>query len=1470
MSGRATSLAVNPQNEQDVWLGTAGGGVWHTTDGGVTWTPMSDNEASLAIGAISVAGCQSNGCSFVYAGTGENAIRRDTYYGKGLLVGTVGDGGVRWTLRNGQPAFDFSYGSINNVVLDRSTGPGATQVLYITFSSGVTASASESTVTYPTGNPTVYFPGIPARAYGIYKSTDNGASWNLLTVAGAAGAKPTDLEIDRTNSNVLYAGFNGRGIFKSTQGGTPGGGGPSWCPMNSGIPRPLGCPSSTGLPNPATEPFDHVEIDIDRSNPLHLYALFGLCSDQLLADCQPAVYESTDGGVTWFNRYSGNTSPFHGDDAPPCPGGYSRYTHGLTVHPTDPATLFLTGNHLCKSIDHGISWADADANVVSDPMVLRKGTHLDHHEVVFHETDTSRAYEVNDGGITVSTDGGTTWRPRNDDLPTIEFQTIDISPRTARVIGGSQDNGGMMWTGSRAWSPLPCCGDAGFTVMSLYNELKMYETTNTGPASTSIVVPIRSTDGGNSFNTDTNTYNIGLPDTDPRSFYPPLVQLPITGTLLYFGTNLLYRSNDEANTWTPVSPVLSSDPEPEVNGGVDVISAIAVSASNPNRIYIGYYSGKVFVTSAPCTSASCWPLRAHGLPGAPISWIAVDPNVPDTAYATVSGFGWGSHVYVTTDGGLDWNRTGSLAELNGVPANTIAIEPDDTNRLWLGNDKGVYKSLTGGGSWFRYSQGLPNVPVYSITIDKYRKRIFAATHGRGAYVLTGPEVATYGGCANNALSGLEVFGDGFPATTTCSMKIVRQDGSICASGSTDVFGIPIWADSSGSLGTSLLGPILGNVFLDFRPGILAWEGSVSCNQPGNPASTVAVTCGSPTGIDSILGCPATASPPSAWLGLPSQAGGFFSQNLASSPSADLGAGDAFDLLPAVQSRDGSSRTLCGVTVPFQGTDSASVVLGHARDAVNASSACQASGVSAELLPASLGAIEDRFAHDANLHLAAPGVTGGELVPVVSSAPGQATGVCFSLDKLGVPVHDQINAMRIRFTTSTPGPAGGSVVVTEISHLGECTITVPTTAADTPASIASALAAAFQASGDPGPNPNCPASNNPRDVKSSGDSVGMLLASQITVCTNDAGVGLTVSPQEICFVDSDCNDGNPCTTKTCNLSTGQCQATNVPDGSPCEDHNACTVGTSCVAGVCGTPVNCNDGNACTTDVCDPATGGCSHLAVVCDDSNPCTTDSCNPDTGKCLFSPTVGVACSDGNPCTSGEVCVMDPASGAVRCQGTPKCDDGNPCTADYCDPMTGQCQNQPIQCDDGDPCTFDLCQGGVCTSSVIAGSTCDDGDRCTTGDSCVPGPFEPPVCQGQPVNCDDANACTVDACDPVTGGCLHTPVVIAEVPGLHFTSNTVMTWTAVPGATFYDTYRGTIPAHGLGSRPPPDPLYDQTCFEFGDSLGDGALVSTDPAISPVGTAFYYLVSEVAACGEGPIGSDSNGSTTPNSSPCPLP
>jgi CSLREA domain-containing protein len=319
---------------------------------------------------------------------------------------------------------------------------------------------------------------------------------------------------------------------------------------------------------------------------------------------------------------------------------------------------------------------------------------------------------------------------------------------------------------------------------------------------------------------------------------------------------------------------------------------------------------------------------------------------------------------------------------------------------------------------------------------------------------------------------------------------------------------------------------------------------------------------------------------------------------------------------------------------------------------------------------------------------------------------------------------------------------------------------------------------------------------------------------------DDGVGCTDdSCDEVSDVvvnapnDAQCDNGAFCDgSETCDAVL-DCQAGTLVD---CDDADICT-DDSCdpLTGQClNTPIVCSDQDACTEDFCDSTTGQCQSTPVVCDDDDPCTTDSCDSLTGQCQFVPDPGTACDDGDLCTEGDLCVE--VVGAVACQGTPvTCDDGDLCTTDRCDPSTGQC-----------------------------------------------GFFS--------INCDDRNVCTADACDPVTGQCLNDPIPLNEVKPIGFVDQTTLRWSPTNlFTTHWNTYQGTIPAGGLGTRLP-GPVYDQVCHESDDAFGDGPTTSTIAGIPPLGTAWYFEVTEEGVCGEGPFCPDSAGAQRPNASPCPTP
>lgn len=183
--------------------------------------------------------------------------------------------------------------------------------------------------------------------------------------------------------------------------------------------------------------------------------------------------------------------------------------------------------------------------------------------------------------------------------------------------------------------------------------------------------------------------------------------------------------------------------------------------------------------------------------------------------------------------------------------------------------------------------------------------------------------------------------------------------------------------------------------------------------------------------------------------------------------------------------------------------------------------------------------------------------------------------------------------------------------------------------------------------------------------------------------------------------------------------------------------------ACNAGICGTTPNngvpCNDGNVCTmNDVCQGGNctagtpvAGCCNIDDQCDDGSGCTADTCNTGSHTCQFTPTPGTGCNDGSACTTGDVCN---ASG--QCAGTPLPD----------------CCKNDNDCNDGDPCTIDTCNvaESSCSHAPASFVACNDGNMCTTGDICVSG-----VCTGgPPLDCDDEDDCTTDACDP-EDGCAH-------------------------------------------------------------------------------------------------------------------
>ena len=405
VSGRVKALLVHPQNGNIVYAGTAQGGVWKTTDGGSHWVPLTDDQASLAIGALAM---DPTGPNTIYAGTGEPHPGLDNYYGAGILKTT--DGGATWT-RLG--AAEFTGLGIASIVID----PSNTRTLYV--ASARTGVAGATT---------------PTR--GIYKSTDGGATWQaLLTCTNCWGA--SDLVMDAANSATLYAAFGGHGIYKTTNGGA------NWTQLTNGLPQ---------------SNYRRIELGISASNPSVLYAGYHY-REQGQYD-GALVFRTQDGGANWIwlqqtpNYCTGQCwyDNIIGVD-PTDPN--TVYLGGSANYIWQPTTRIK--EVVIKSTDGGITWWDMTPN--NDPAHT---LHPDMHAIAFDPSEHNTIWVGNDGGVFRSTDGGQTWLARNNGLSTLQFTGIAIHPSKPSVVyGGMQDNNKAKTDGSSVvWDALDAGGYA--------------------------------------------------------------------------------------------------------------------------------------------------------------------------------------------------------------------------------------------------------------------------------------------------------------------------------------------------------------------------------------------------------------------------------------------------------------------------------------------------------------------------------------------------------------------------------------------------------------------------------------------------------------------------------------------------------------------------------------------------------------------------------------------------------------------------------------------------------------------------------------------------------------------------------------------------------------------------------------------------------------------------------------------------
>jgi photosystem II stability/assembly factor-like uncharacterized protein len=529
---------------------------------------------------------------------------------------------------------------------------------------------------------------LASSSLGLWRSTTSGQSWTQVLTGNVSG-----LAVDPVTSSIWYAiiGNYGatstqNGIYKSTNGGV------TWTQLTVTL---------TGTPGRG-------ELAIAPSNGNVIYAAFedrttgSTTSQQLMG-----IWRSTDAGVTWAKAGASSAS---------C-ASQCWYDLSIAVDRTNAARVYMGGLSFYRSEDSANTFSNIGSLI-----------HVDHHAIAFDPVTPDIVYAGTDGGVYKSPNRGGSWQSLNNNLAITQFYGgIALHPTdTLTVIGGTQDNGTLQYGGFPSWTTI-IGGDGGFTAINPSNPNIMFgeiEWLTGGNASGN--GPRRSDLPGSFF----RLKNTGMDLTDRAQFIPPYVLDPSNPLTLYFGTYRIYRTIDNGETWTAISPDLSKT-------GNGTVTAIAVSPTDPKTIYVGLNDGNVKVTR---DSGTTWTTAITGLPNRTITQIVIDESDPATAYLTNSGFG-SPHVWRTTDGGVSW---GSISgDLPNAPANALALIPRSKD-LYVGTDVGVFRSINGGNTWVPFMEGFPNVAVFSLVFNDRTRKLVAATHGRGMFQYSIPALVLRG------------------------------------------------------------------------------------------------------------------------------------------------------------------------------------------------------------------------------------------------------------------------------------------------------------------------------------------------------------------------------------------------------------------------------------------------------------------------------------------------------------------------------------------------------------------------------------------------------------------------------------------------------------------------------------------------------------------------------------------------------
>ena len=684
MMGRSTDVEGVPGNPDIVYVGTAAGGVWKTTNGGTTWAPLFDKQPTLSIGDLAL---EPGNPDVIYVGTGEANLRNSVSFGRGMYKST--DGGRSW----------------------RFIGLGDTRHI-----ARVEVSPNDPRTVFACA--TGHMAG-PSPERGVFVSHDAGATWTrALYVDDKHGC--ADLDVDPKNPNIVYAvmwrfdrkqwtftsGSEDGGIFKSVDGGA------TWKKLGGGLPKLLG----------------RVGVKVAPSSPNVVYAI--------TESQQGFVFRSDNYGETWTKTsddarticrgyyYSDlRVDPQNADRvysiacnlSVSIDGGRSFRPIAVTVHgdhhslwidPTDPTRIWNTNDGgIAESRDRGETWRFPNQFVLAQFYQL----HADNREPFYFLG----------GGLQ---DNGNWLGPSRtrDPLGILVDDWNLVSYGDGYYQTSHPDDPDWIITDSQGG-------------MIFRTQMKTREQEDISPQP-------RHNDGGPvndlKYRFNWNAPIVASPH-DAKTIYfgsQVIFRSKDFGATWQAISPDLSKNDTTRHGWAGGPAMLEATTAEFYN----TMYSIAESPVQKGIIWAGLDDGNLQVTK---DDGATWTRVDKNVPGvgpeAVVSHIEASRTAACTAYATFERKFMDDlkpYAFRTTDCGATWTSiAGNLPE--GAYLQVLREDPKNPQVLYAGTETGLFVSVTGGNDWFRLGGNLPVVPVHEVLVHKRENDLIVATHGRGVWIL---------------------------------------------------------------------------------------------------------------------------------------------------------------------------------------------------------------------------------------------------------------------------------------------------------------------------------------------------------------------------------------------------------------------------------------------------------------------------------------------------------------------------------------------------------------------------------------------------------------------------------------------------------------------------------------------------------------------------------------------------------------